>query len=130
MKNILNCKIIRYFKMRRHLKKAMEVFELSITNHERFTIKQDLINEVALYHVEDARRIYNNKKIMTQHDTLDWVDVSKKLPPYDTLVLVRVKNKNKSDGIWLYDVCIWTSDNEWYKRIHTWETITHWKILE
>lgn len=58
-----------------------------------------------------------------------WTDVNAKKPPYDELVLVRVKNKNKTDGIWLYDVCAWTSDDEWCKRIQTWETITHWRTI-
>ena len=62
-----------------------------------------------------------------------WVDVENELPSVknqhiDTLVLVRVKNKNKPDGIWLYDICAFDGES-WCERLHTWERITHWKSI-
>jgi hypothetical protein len=56
---------------------------------------------------------------------IEWISVEKKLPPPDTIVWICVKNKNKSDGIWLYDVC-WHTGDEWGEREHTWETIIYW----
>jgi len=63
----------------------------------------------------------------------EWVDIDRKLPScknghIDSHVLVRVRNKNKSDGIWLYDVCSFDGES-WGDRLHTWETITHWKPI-
>lgn len=57
-----------------------------------------------------------------------WIRVKDRLPDFkDGLVNVRCKNKNKEDGIWLYDICYIDEDtNTWGKRHHTWETITHW----
>lgn len=57
-----------------------------------------------------------------------WISVEDRLPDFkDGLVNVRCKNKNKEDGIWLYDICYIDEDtNTWGKRHHTWETITHW----
>jgi len=67
------------------------------------------------------------------HDIMSWNDVHELMPSpsngyVDELVLIRVKNKNKSDGIWLYDVCSFDGTS-WCDRLHTWEDITHWKPI-
>lgn len=56
---------------------------------------------------------------------LNWIKVTEKLPPPDKDVFICVKNKNKSDGIWLYDICCHDGD-KWLKRINTWEEILYW----
>lgn len=63
-----------------------------------------------------------------------WRDVKEELPSskngfVDELVIVRCRNKNKEDGIWVYDICSFDSES-WSKRNHTWETITHWKPIK
>ena len=61
----------------------------------------------------------------------DWISVKNMLPTPGELVLVRVKNKNKQDGIYLYDVCYINEEtNTWSRRLHTWEYITDWKIIK
>lgn len=59
-----------------------------------------------------------------------WRKVSEELPPVNELVVVRVRNKNKPDGIYLYDVCyIDEGTNSWGDRLHTWEDIIEWKYI-
>lgn len=59
-----------------------------------------------------------------------WISVEERLPNPSKLVNVRCRNKNKEDGIWLYDVCLIDEDtNTWRERHHTWETITHWSEI-
>ena len=60
-----------------------------------------------------------------------WRKVSEELPPVNELVAVRVRNKNKPDGIYLYDVCyIDEETNSWGDRYHTWEDIIEWKFIK
>lgn len=64
---------------------------------------------------------------------MEWISVNDRLPSVkhgyiDELVLVCVKNKNKSDGIYLQDVCAFDG-SKWSERINTYETITHWMPL-
>ena len=59
-----------------------------------------------------------------------WREVGEELPPVNELVIVRVRNKNKPDGIYLYDVCYIDEDtNSWGDRLHTWEDIIEWKFI-
>lgn len=56
---------------------------------------------------------------------LRWVRVSERLPMAEATVWVCVRNKNKEDGILLYDVC--SHDGEkWRERSNTWETVVGW----
>lgn len=61
-----------------------------------------------------------------------WRKVEEKLPHFDDgLVLVKVRNKNKENGIFLYDICyIDEETNTWGKRYHTWEDIIEWKPIK
>lgn len=62
---------------------------------------------------------------------MEWISVKDRLPSaqhVDELVLVCVKNKNKEDGIYLQDISSFDGEN-WSKRFHTWEDITHWMPL-
>lgn len=60
-----------------------------------------------------------------------WRKVEEELPtPKDDLVIVRVRNKNKEDGILLHDICyIDECTNTWGKREHTWEDIIEWRPI-
>lgn len=52
-----------------------------------------------------------------------WIDI-KKLPNYGLYVLTACQNKNKPDGIWLYEVCYWTGEE--FKGRTNWEDIVKW----
>lgn len=52
-----------------------------------------------------------------------WIDV-KKLPNYGLHVLTACRNKNKPDGIWLYEVCYWTGEE--FEGRTNWEDIVKW----
>lgn len=74
----------------------------------------------------------NTQNINIDNNWYDWISITKKLPPEQVDVLIRVKNKNKPDGIYLYDICryfhkegTWADD----ERQYTWETITDWKYI-
>ncbi len=56
---------------------------------------------------------------------VEWINVDERLPPPDEEVWVCVRNKNKEDGIWLYDIC-WFDGEKWGTRHHTWERIVYW----
>ena len=67
-------------------------------------------------------------------ETERWRDVNEELPSskngyVDYLVLVRCKNKNKEDGIWVYDMCYFDGI-AWSERCHTWENIVSWKPIK
>lgn len=52
-----------------------------------------------------------------------WIDV-KNLPHSGMEVITACKNKNKEDGIWLYDLCYWNG-HEFEGRIN-WEDVVKW----
>lgn len=63
-----------------------------------------------------------------------WIPVEKTLPSVkngfiDEDVLVCVKNKNKEDGILLFDISSFDGET-WSKRHHTWEKIIGWRAIE
>lgn len=65
--------------------------------------------------------------------TEHFIDVNKELPScengyIDDYVIICVKNKNKEDGIILYDICNFDGES-WSKRYHTWEKIIGWKPI-
>ena len=90
--------------------------------------KLDIVE--VLLKAEEKRRHFKGLEPKSK----EWIDVRDELPScengcIDALVLIRVKNKNQPDGIWLYDVS-WYTCGEWGKRGHTWEKITHWKTIK
>jgi hypothetical protein len=58
----------------------------------------------------------------------NWINVKKRLPTEQCDVLIAVRNKNKEDGIWLYEVSFWCGDE--FERSQTWEDILYWKYIE
>ena len=53
-----------------------------------------------------------------------WHNVSEETPKFGDYVIVACKNKNKEDGIWLYDfICCW--EGKWEPR-ENWETPLKW----
>lgn len=60
----------------------------------------------------------------------DWISTKKRLPlPNEQYhYLIAVKNKNKENGIWLYEVAFWNSEE--FERHSTWEDILYWKYIE
>lgn len=64
----------------------------------------------------------------------EWISVDKSLPSFDNgfideTVLIAVKNKNKEDGIYLYDVCSFDGESWSKARVFTWEDILFWKPI-
>jgi hypothetical protein len=61
---------------------------------------------------------------------MEWISVKDRLPKImDEDYLVLVRNKNKENGIFLYDIGNFTSDYTWSKS-NTWEDVTHWMDLK
>ena len=52
-----------------------------------------------------------------------WIDV-KDLPDYGVSVLVASRNKNKPDGIWLYEICYWNGKE--FEGRTNWEDVVKW----
>ena len=59
----------------------------------------------------------------------DWIDVKKRLPDNGDEVVIAVKNKNKEDGIWLFDIAIFYEDSGFEERRSTSEDVLYWKPL-
>lgn len=60
---------------------------------------------------------------------LGWIKVTTQLPNNGEEVLIAVKNKNKPDGIWLFDLAIFTKGVGFEERRSTWEDILFWSPL-
>lgn len=62
---------------------------------------------------------------------MNWIKFSEQLPPDNgTTILIAVKNKNKPDGIFLYDICEYYGGDiddcrNWEGR-NTWEDPLYW----
>lgn len=62
-------------------------------------------------------------------ESINWVKVSTRLPNNGEEVLIAVKNKNKEDGIWLYDIATYYKDDGFEERHSTWEDVLYWSPL-
>ncbi len=60
----------------------------------------------------------------------NWIDVKKRLPENGEEVLIAVKNKNKEDGIWLFDIALFYEDEGFVERRSTWEDVLYWQPLD
>ena len=58
----------------------------------------------------------------------EWISTKKRFPNKQSDVLIAVRNKNKEDGIWLYEVAFWCGDK--FERSQTWEDILYWKYID
>ena len=59
----------------------------------------------------------------------DWINGKKILPDDGDKVVIAVRNKNKEDGIWLFDISIYYKDSGFEERFSTWEDGLYWKPL-
>lgn len=60
---------------------------------------------------------------------MNWIDFKKQVPTKQDEYLIAVRNKNKEDGIWLYEVAFWNSES--FERSSIWEDILYWcEIVE
>ena len=60
----------------------------------------------------------------------NWIKVTKRLPENGEEVLIAVKNKNKEDGIWLFDIALFYEDEGFVERLRTWEDVLYWQPLD
>lgn len=59
-----------------------------------------------------------------------WIKFTEKFPPQQEPIIIVMKNKNKEDGIWLYDLCMffggdYTDNNNWEEKVN-WEIPIYW----
>lgn len=59
-----------------------------------------------------------------------WIKFTEKYPPKQEPIIITMKNKNKEDGIWLYDLCMffggdYTDNKNWENKIN-WEIPIYW----
>lgn len=64
----------------------------------------------------------------------EWISFNEQIPPAFSQCIIAMKNKNKEDGIWLYDICEYyggnvTDNKNWVDKIN-WETPLYWKLLK
>lgn len=62
-----------------------------------------------------------------------WIKFTKKIPPQQEPIIIAMKNKNKEDGIWLYDLCMffggdYTDNNNWEEKVN-WEIPIYWMLI-
>lgn len=60
---------------------------------------------------------------------MEWISTKVRFPKEGEDVIAACKNKNKEDGIWLYDVCCYYSDTGWESRIN-WEDVLYWAYID
>lgn len=101
--------------------------------------ENDLYNNLPKYSYE---RIYNSEIASfeegvkwAKNNCLDeWISFNEQIPPVFSQCIIAMKNKNKEDDIWLYDICEYyggniTDNNNWVDKIN-WETPLYWKLLK
>ena len=59
-----------------------------------------------------------------------WIKFTEKFPPQQEPIIIAMKNKNKEDGIWLYDLCMffggdYTDNTNWEEKVN-WEIPIYW----
>lgn len=64
------------------------------------------------------------------HPKSSWIKFTEKFPPQQEPIIIAMKNKNKEDGIWLYDLCKffggdYTDNNNWEDKVN-WEIPIYW----
>lgn len=65
---------------------------------------------------------------------MKWIKFTEQLPCIGTPIIVAVKNKNKPDGIWLYDICEYyggdVEDNDNWEGKMNWEKPVYWAYID
>lgn len=69
-------------------------------------------------------------EIADSHPKSPWIKFTEKYPPQQEPIIISAKNKNKEDGIWLYDLCMffggdYTDNKNWENKIN-WEIPIYW----
>ena len=97
------------------------------------TREKEILNEVYYQnHLADidAESFIKGAEWADKHLRSPWVKFTGKLPPLQEPIIIAVKNKNKEDGIWLYDLCMffggdYTDNNNWEGKVN-WEIPIYW----
>lgn len=96
-------------------------------NNKPITDAQIIVKQLLLFF--ESPKEYNPDAILEQPEVdlenkFGWHNVSEETPKFGDYVIVACKNKNKEDGIWLYDfICCW--EGKWEPR-ENWETPLKW----
>ena len=95
------------------------------------------LNEVEPYCFETDREeqwyrvgLQEGLSIADENPKLPWIKITEKIPPHQEPIIIAMKNKNKEDGIWLYDLCKffggdYTDNNNWEDKVN-WEIPIYW----
>lgn len=117
--------------LQEHIREKAKAYSGSVMEDEYNPLRKytsdDLIEEMECAFEQGA-----NFVLSKWQEAERWIPVNERLPHFDDwLVLVKVRNKNKENGIFLYDICyIDEETNTWGKRHHTWEDIIEWKPIK
>ena len=60
---------------------------------------------------------------------MEWISTKQEFPKAGEQVLTACKNKNKEDGIWLYDLCYYYPNTGWENRVN-WEDVLYWTYID
>lgn len=101
------------------------VEEINIKNQCGYKlIKYFVVSDLAPYLWIEEKDLYSSREELLYGCEIKWVDAKIRLPQKSGEYLIAVKNKNKEDGIWLFDISYWNGDE--FERSRTWEDILYW----
>ena len=60
---------------------------------------------------------------------MEWISTKIRFPKTGEDVITACKNKNKEDGIWLYDICSYSPSTGWEGRVN-WEDVLCWAYID
>lgn len=88
-------------------------------------INDDFVNNMVI----SAEEVIEAMEAYAEQFKPKWISVTERLPENEGVqYLVRVRNKNKQDGIYLHDVAYF--EEGIFKKRNTWENVTHWRCIE
>ena len=99
--------------------RSKEPFSSYIEMHESV---DNLIYNITLWFKDEYDNYFLGHQSI-ENSKPKWIDV-KNLPDYGLNVLTACRNKNKPDGIWLYDLCYWTGKE--FEGRTNWEDVVKW----
>lgn len=101
------------------------VEEISIKNQcGAKLIKYSIVSDIAPHLWIKEEDVYSTREELLNGCEIKWVDAKMRLPQKIGEYLIAVKNKNKEDGIWLFDIANWNGDE--FERSNTWEDVLYW----